>query len=61
MNARAPRPATRKAGRKRPKLKLNKETLKDLAAAGKDKDVKGGLRDTTLLQTCTVWPICHGE
>ena len=40
MNARAPRPATRKPGSKRPKLKLNKETLKDLAAP--DKDIKGG-------------------
>jgi len=40
MNARAPRPATRQPGSKRPKLKLNKETLKDLAAP--DKDIKGG-------------------
>ena len=40
MNARAPRPATRKPVSKRPKLKLNKETLKDLAAP--DKDIKGG-------------------
>jgi len=40
MNARAPRPATRKPGSKRPKLKLNKETIKDLTAA--DKDIKGG-------------------
>ena len=30
----------RKAARKRPKLKLNKETIKDLTAA--DKDIKGG-------------------
>ena len=41
MNARAPRAATREAGRKKPKLKLSKETLKELAAP--DKDIKGGV------------------
>jgi len=40
MNARGASPVARKAARKRPKLKLNKETLKDLAAP--DKDIKGG-------------------
>jgi hypothetical protein len=40
MNPRPPRPATRKAGRKRPKLTLNKETLRDLTAA--HKEIKGG-------------------
>ena len=42
MNARAPRAATTKVARKKSKLKLNKETLKDLTAAGKA--VKGGER-----------------
>jgi hypothetical protein len=40
MTARGASPVARKAARKRPKLKLNKETLKDLAAP--DKDIKGG-------------------
>ena len=40
MNARAPRSATRKPVSKRPQLKLNKETLKDLGAP--DEDIKGG-------------------
>jgi hypothetical protein len=53
MDSRAPRPATRKADRKRPKLTLNKETLKDLTAA--DKEVNGGLRQPmeTNYVTCT--------
>jgi hypothetical protein len=59
MNPRAPRRATRKAGRKTPKLKLNRETLKDLTAAGKE--IKGGLKDVSLAQACSIWPVCHGE
>ena len=61
MNARAPRQATRKSAPKRPKakLKLNKETLKDLSAAGKQ--IKGGARDMSLNQACSIWPICKGE
>ena len=52
MSARAPRPATRKPGRKRPKLKLNKETLKDLTVAGKG--VKGGgMATDTQRWTCS--------
>jgi len=45
MNARGASPVARRAARKRPKLKLNKETIKDLTAA--DKDIKGGARDET--------------
>jgi hypothetical protein len=52
MNPRPPRQSTRKATQKRPKLKLNKESLKDLTAAGKE--IKGGrMGGDTELVTCS--------
>ena len=41
MNSKAPKQGASETERKKTKLKLNKETLKDLSAG--DKDVKGGL------------------
>ena len=59
MGSRTAKQTTRRPGPKRPKLKLNKETLKDLSASGKE--VKGGARDVSLAATCSIWPICPGE
>ena len=52
MKAGAPKPATTKAGAKRPTPKLNKETLRDLSAAGKT--IKGGrMMGDTLRNSCS--------
>ena len=45
MDSRAPKQAPSKDERKKNKLKLNKETLKDLSAA--EKEIKGGLAGAT--------------
>jgi len=57
MGSRAAKQTASKTGKK--KLKLNKETLKDLTAAGKQ--IKGGARDLSLNQACSIWPVCPGE
>jgi hypothetical protein len=59
---------SKKAGAKKSrvrvgKLKLNKETVKNLSG-NQQRDVKGGLRprggdDTKLLGTCTILIACH--
>ena len=41
MSSRAPKQAASETEQKKRKLKLNKETLKDLSAS--DKEIKGGL------------------
>ena len=52
MDSRASKRAEGKTERKKTKLKLNKETLKDLSAA--DKEIKGGVAGdrTRVISVC---------
>ena len=52
MNSKAPKQAANETERKKTKLKLNKETLKDLSAA--DKEIKGGVAGdrTRVISVC---------
>jgi hypothetical protein len=57
MDSRAPKQASSKTERKKLKLKLNKETLKDLSAA--DKEIKGGAGNMSH-NCCTIDPYDPG-